>query len=78
MTIPPNVTFASKFALTDRTRNSSNSQITYTSYVAKDGSWYILKQNNADGTYRYVFGISAYTTNWGNRESLTYGYYYEL
>jgi len=50
----------------------------YYSFVAPNGSWYILRDNQTLGTIRYTKGKSNYTTNWTNRASLTYGYIYEV
>lgn len=50
----------------------------YYGYLAVDGQWYIMEENTAAGTYRYVRGASDYTTAWTGRASLTYGYYNEM
>ena len=42
---------------------------TYLGYLAKDGSWYIVRIEN-DKTFRYVKGSSGY--DWSDRASLTY------
>ncbi|KKK64300.1 hypothetical protein LCGC14_2985600, partial [marine sediment metagenome] len=42
------------------------------------GKWYIVEDNLADGTHRYVKGSSDYTTNWTNKTNLTYGYFYDV
>lgn len=50
----------------------------YYGFVNADGAWYILKETVSAGadTYRYAAGSSDYTTNWTNRASLSYGYFY--
>jgi len=47
----------------------------YFGYVRDDGSWYILKMDEASNTYRYFAGTSAYATGWTNRAAHSYGYY---
>lgn len=50
----------------------------YFGFTKADGSWYILKETVSAGadTYRYAAGSSSYTTNWTNRASLSYDYFY--
>lgn len=48
----------------------------YYGYLKADGAWYIM--SGIAGEYRYIKGDSDYATNWTNRESLTYGYFYEI
>jgi len=52
----------------------------YYGAVDKDGNWFILKETISAGanTYRYVAGTSNYTTNWTNRDSLTYDYFHNI
>ena len=50
----------------------------YTSFTDRFGKWYIVEDNLADGTHRYVKGSSDYTTNWTNKTNLTYGYFYDV
>jgi len=47
----------------------------YYGFLAADGSWYIMEENTANGTFRYIRGTSGYTTNWTGRAALTYGYF---
>lgn len=51
---------------------------TYLGFTQKDGQWYILKINEAAGTFRYARGSSNYSTNWTNRTSLTYDYFHNV
>lgn len=48
------------------------SSVQYFGYLAKDGSWYILKldEGASPDTLRYATGSSGY--NFSNRASLTY------
>jgi hypothetical protein len=48
----------------------------YFGFVKKTGKWYIMKETS--GAYRYCVGGGDYATNWTNRASLTYGYFYEV
>lgn len=43
----------------------------YYGFLNKDGNWYIAEES-ASGSYRYIKGASGFTTNWGNRASLSY------
>jgi len=44
----------------------------YYGFLDKDGGWYILEENVANGTYRYDSGTSDYSTNWTGRAGLAY------
>jgi len=46
----------------------------YYGYVDADENWYILELTATSA--RYVKGSGSYTTNWSNREVLSYNYYY--
>jgi hypothetical protein len=48
----------------------------YYGYVDKDANWYIMQKT--DTTARYFKGDSNYTTNWGNRGTLGYDYFYTI
>jgi hypothetical protein len=50
----------------------------YYGMVTRSGAWVILQNDSVAGTYRYKSGKSGYTTNWDNRLSITYKYFYEL
>lgn len=78
---PTNITFSTRYVMSDNLANSSNPSIRYTGFVDQSKNWYIMEQNVTNGTYRYAKGNhpeTTYTTNWSNRESLTYKYFYEL
>jgi uncharacterized protein YggU (UPF0235/DUF167 family) len=47
----------------------------YYGFLDKDGNWYILKEDTTAKTYRYTKGATNYSTNWGNRTTLTYDYF---
>jgi len=47
----------------------------YYGYLDIDGNWYIMEYNVAAGTCRYFAGITGYTTAWGGRALLEYGYF---
>ena len=49
----------------------------YFGFVDRLGKWYIQKYNVAAGTFRYAKGASAYSTNWGNRATLDYFYFFD-
>ncbi len=49
----------------------------YYGYVDKNANWYI--QQTTTTTIRYIKGTSGgYLTNWGNRATLTYDYFYNI
>jgi len=50
----------------------------YFGFTDKDELWYILKENVASGTYRYLSGGNNYGTAWTNRASHTYKYFHEV
>jgi hypothetical protein len=50
----------------------------YIGYLAKDGRWFIKKYSAATGEMRFCKGDSDYSTNFTNRESLTYDYFSEV
>jgi hypothetical protein len=48
----------------------------YYGYVKNDGSWYIMRINESDGSVRYARGVSKYTDNWSNRVTgVSYNYF---
>jgi virulence-associated protein VapD len=63
------------YKITDKDDDASPN---YFGFTKKDGSWYIMKETVSAGadTYRYVAGTEDYTTNWTNRASLSYDYFY--
>ena len=48
----------------------------YYGYTDKDGNWYIMQLTGT--TARYCKGAESYTTNWTNRASLSYDYFYNI
>ena len=58
--------------------DSGDGDIIYYGYLSRDGSWYIMKEDQSvDGdsdelSWKYVKGSSGYSTAWTNRESLDY------
>lgn len=56
------------------------SSVKYYGFVRANGYWYILKEDTsvAPKTYRYVQGLSNYTSQWTDRASLTYGYFNDI
>ena len=50
----------------------------YYGFVDLRGTWVIMKESTAAGTFRYATGKSLYSSNWTVRASLSYGYYNEI
>lgn len=48
----------------------------YFGYVDKRGYWYILRLTSSEA--RYTKGTTNYTTNWTNRENLSYSRFDEV
>jgi len=66
------------YFVSDRLPKAGDETIIYNGYINRKGAFYILKENTANGTYRYYRGEENYVTYWGLREELTYKYYYEV
>ena len=62
-----------KYKTTDLDTTSATK---YVGYTDVDGNWFI-KEITAT-TIRFVKGTSSYTTNWTNRASLTFDYFYNI
>ena len=50
----------------------------YYGFVDARGTWFIIRENQSLGQFRYTKGKTDYTTNWTGRADLTYGYLYEV
>lgn len=46
----------------------------YYGFIDKEGRWYIIKEDT-DGSFRYVRGVSSFSTYWTNRSLLSYDYF---
>jgi len=66
-----NTDVVGKYLISDTDTTSDPS---YFGFSAIDGSWYIMENNVASGTYRYVTGASGYAAAWTDRGSQTYTY----
>lgn len=58
-----------KYAIVDK---DDDAEPNYFGFQDGDGNWYIMKEES--NAYRYTAGTSDYSTNWGNRASLSYDY----
>lgn len=57
--------------------DEASATVTYVGNVDRAGNWYIKKIDTTSGvTLRFIKGTSNYSTNWTNRASLTYDYFY--
>ena len=57
---------------------TNTGEVDYYGFLDRNGNWYIQQYDYNNGTIRYIRGSSDYTTNWTNRESLTYRYYNQV
>ncbi len=66
------------YEISDEAEKAADSAILYYGYLAYDGKWIIMENNTTNGTYRYKYGASAFSTSWAARESLSYGLFNTL
>jgi hypothetical protein len=52
-----------------------DSYVAFYGFTGKNGSWFIMKENPDDGSFRYTRGDSNFPNNWTNRNNLKYDYY---
>lgn len=52
--------------------------LTYYGFTNKDGAWLIMKEDEDNGSYRYVSGNADFPTSWQNRDKLSYDYFYNV
>ena len=52
-----------------------DSIIAYYGFAGKNGSWYIMREDTENGSFRYAKGDSDLANNWVNRQGLSYDYY---
>lgn len=52
-----------------------DSIIAFYGFTNKEGAWFVIREDSDTGSFRYVRGDLDFTSNWGNREHLTYDYY---
>ena len=53
-------------------------ETTYCGFIKEDGSWFILRQNEGTGSFRYIKGKDNFRNNWANRERFNYDYYHNI
>jgi len=60
--------------------DEDSSEPAYYGYVSKEGKWYIMSATATGNVtaYRFYKGDTGYTTNWTNRATLSYGYFYDI
>jgi hypothetical protein len=49
--------------------------IAYYGFMGQKGTWFIMRQDSNDGSFRYVKGETDFPINWEDRENLNYDYY---
>jgi hypothetical protein len=66
-----------RYSIADKDADASPN---YYGFTDAFGAWYIMKETVSAGadTYRYCKGANDYTTNWTNRASLSYDYFYTV
>ena len=52
--------------------------ITFYGFTNKDGAWFIMREDTDTGSFRYTKGDFNFSSGWGNRERLTYGYFNDI
>lgn len=52
-----------------------DSILAYFGFTHKDGSWFIMREDSENGSFRHVRGDSDFTVAWTDREQLKYDYY---
>lgn len=52
-----------------------NGIVSYYGFVSQDSGWYIMKEDDNEGSFRYAKGKSNFPDNWANRTQLKYDYY---
>ena len=55
-----------------------DSAISYYGFTNNQGSWYIMRDDDQTGNFRYAKGQSNFSANWQNRQALKYDYYYQV
>lgn len=55
-----------------------DSDLTFYGFINKDGAWFIMKEDPANGTFRYTKGDNDFPGAWSRRKTLPYDYYYNL
>lgn len=68
------------YKASDQARKAADTDIFYYGFLDSKGNWYIMEHDTTAGvnnlqTFRFKKGTSGYTTNWTNRETLTYDYF---
>ena len=66
--------------VTDRYRIAEidDNEVAYYGFTAQDGSWFIMKEDPEDGSFRYIKGDSDFPKNWNNRKNLSYDYFHKV
>ena len=49
--------------------------ITFYGFTKAGNLWFIMKEDTDTGSFRYIKGEGNFSTNWANREKLSYDYY---
>ncbi len=52
--------------------------VSYYGFTNKSGGWLIMKEDSDTSSFRYAKGDASFPTNWKNRSTLKYDYYYNL
>jgi hypothetical protein len=50
----------------------------YYGFVNKEGNWYIMREDPAEGSFRYAKGDINFSSGWKKRESLKYDYFHNV
>jgi len=60
------------YEISDEVAKGGDATVRYYGWLANGGAWVIMQEDLDAGSYRYIAGKTDYSTNWTNRESLSY------
>lgn len=52
--------------------------ITFYGFVKTGGSWFIMREDTDEGTFRYTKGENNFPSSWSQRDNLNYDYYHNI
>lgn len=52
--------------------------ISYYGFINKNGSWFIMREDTQNSSFRYAKGENGFPNGWNNRTQLKYDYFYNV